>query len=212
MHVLMTAATNQLENAAMSKEAVMTTTYVLMTAVMQLKDVSTNQRTVMITTHVLLTAAVLLDASTLQLFVTITMHVPLIAALEDLVSLLQLLSKRAITNVFRASVTERMVHTLEILIVMTTTHVLKIVATPTLDAALIKERLVTTIMHVPETAAIWSLENASTHQFLALTEMHVPETAVILLRDASMFQNTTSNNCNKMTNVTLMLVTAPTEI
>jgi hypothetical protein len=34
---------------------------------------------------------------------------------------------------------------------------------------------------------------------------------VIQLRDASMFQNTTLNNCNKMTNVTLMLATAPTE-
>jgi hypothetical protein len=99
-HVLMTAVIKIPENAAMFKEAVMTTMYVLMTVATQLKDVSTLQRTVTTTTHVLLIAAVLLDASTNQLFVTTTMHVPLIAALEDLAYLLQFLLQRAITNVY----------------------------------------------------------------------------------------------------------------
>jgi hypothetical protein len=97
------------------------------------------------------------------------------------------------------------------LIVTTKTHALKTAVTLTLDSVYTKERLVMTTMHVLEIAATCQLENASTLQFLALMEMHVPEIAAIQLRDASMFLNTTLNNCNKMTDVTLILVTAPTE-
>jgi len=99
MHVPKTVVTKPLENATMSKEAVMITMHVLMTVVMQLKDVSMLQRTVTIMMLAPLTVVMQLDVSTKQSFVMTTMHVPKITALEDLVSSQLFLLKQAATNV-----------------------------------------------------------------------------------------------------------------
>jgi hypothetical protein len=95
----------------------------------------------------------------------------------------------------------------ETLIVMTRTHVLKILAILKLVAASTKESLVMITTHVPETLAIWRLESASTLQFLVPMEINVPKKAVMQLKDASTLLNMILINCNKTTNATPMLVT-----
>jgi hypothetical protein len=91
MHALTTAATKQLENAAMLQETVMTTMHALTTAATKLKDVSTPPNLVMTTMHAQLTAVMLLDVSTNHWSAMTTTYVPRILVPQEYVSSPQLI-------------------------------------------------------------------------------------------------------------------------
>jgi hypothetical protein len=93
MHVLTTAATKQLENAAMLQETVMTAILALTTAATKLKDVFTPPNLVMTTMHAQLTAVMLLDVSTNHWSAMTTTYVLGILVPQEYVSSPQLISQ-----------------------------------------------------------------------------------------------------------------------